>query len=84
MAAALTMAGGGAAYTGFGSCDAVCQDAAATAEELSGCILGTDAFNKSGDGLSIPYSGRADPDSCDAAADTFCTLFEPSSCAICP
>ena len=81
--AALTMAGNGATYANFAACDAVCQDAGATAAELSDCIDEVDAFNQSGDNVTAPFDppGAAEPAPCEAAFATSCTVLSPGGCS---
>jgi hypothetical protein len=82
--AALNVAAGGAAFSDFTSCDAVCRDGGATTLALAACIDETDAYNNSGDVLRAPFDppAPADPGPCGAAFATACTVVAPSSCAV--
>lgn len=82
--AALTMAAGGATFTGFDVCNARCADPNATATALSGCVDETSAFNQSGDSQLAPFDppGRASTGPCQRAQRTACTLLAPTSCAV--
>ena len=58
MAAALTQAAGGATFGGFALCDGVCQDPAASKDEISACIKVAGAFNGSGDNCRVLRTWR--------------------------
>jgi len=81
-AASLTIAAGGAPFD-IGPCNATCADPNATTDALSTCVSAVDSYNMSGDNAPAPFDppGSADPVPCDQAADTPCTIFDPSLCA---
>jgi hypothetical protein len=83
LTAALTMAAGGANFTGFAACDAVCQSPSASAMDLADCIDAADTFNQSGDAVPAPFDppGPADSAPCQAAFATPCTVLAPGPCA---
>jgi hypothetical protein len=85
-AAALTTAAGGATFTNFVACDAVCQNPSATKSQLADCIEQTDDFNLSGDSVPSPIDtgGGADHGPCEAAFVTPCWVLDGPSCAVCP
>jgi len=82
--AALTIAANGRSYTGFGPCDAVRQDPAATSAALASCVDATNAFNESGDNVTTPFdpAGPADPSLCNKEFVTACTFLNPSACFV--
>jgi hypothetical protein len=82
MAAALTMAGGGATFTDFAACNMVCEDPAAEKEDISACIDAAGAFNGSGDDVDCPFDtgGAANSTPCRNAKDTDCLIVVGGSC----
>lgn len=81
-AAALTMAAGGATYTNFTACDALCANGGGSIFELGDCINSADNFNNSGDSLPAPFDGfeSGSPDYCRIAHMSSCTVLDPDSC----
>jgi hypothetical protein len=83
LSAALNSAGGGATFTNFARCNAVCIDSSSSGTAIGSCIDAADAFNNGGDNLpaSFDTGGSANSEPCNAARRTTCTVLSPSSCA---
>lgn len=81
--AALNLAAGGAPFGDFAACNTVCQNPAATPMDLTDCVDVTDDYNQSGDNQPAPFDppGSADPNPCQDAFDTVCTVLAPGPCA---
>jgi len=80
-AASLSRAAGGAPID-LDGCNAACADPSMGEAALAGCIDTIDAYNQSGDHLPAPWGsgGPAQPQPCDLAARTPCTILAPESC----
>jgi hypothetical protein len=82
MAASLNLAAGGASFVDLASCNAICADPSSAADAVAKCEGDADAFNNSNDNVSTPFpEGSADPNACKDAANTACTIVDPTSCA---
>jgi hypothetical protein len=81
--ASLTRGAGGATFSGYATCDAVCRDAGASTDALAACIDAADEFNQSGDRIAAPFDGGpANPTPCKFAFATACNLLDPTTCAV--
>jgi hypothetical protein len=83
LTAALNGAGGGAKFTDFAACNAICTNAASSKDAVTGCTDEADKFNNSGDNIPAPFDNgtSATPGPCKDARGTDCTIFDPGLCA---
>ncbi len=81
--AALNMSGGGAVFVDFARCNAICANANAATNDVTGCIDEADGYNNSGDNVTAPFDppGAASTSACKQAQGTACTVIQRDLCA---
>jgi hypothetical protein len=84
MAAALNSASGGATFSDFASCNAICGNPNSSDADVNTCEGNADKFNGSGDNVkNLPFpEGSADSGPCKAAGATDCQIVDPTLCAV--
>src|SRR5262249_57932595 len=83
MAAALNAASGGAVFSDFAKCNAICGDPNSSDADVNTCQENANTLNGSGDNVNLPFpEGNADSDPCKAAAATACLIIDPAACAV--